>query len=279
MFFFSDKCYLEHAGAALYPQSLLHYVHQDLLNNVYMNPHSDKFTKDCIEQIRCLVLNHFHTDSSKYSVIFTSGATQSLKLTVESFQFGSNTDEGFDCGSYVYLNENHTSVLGLREIVEEKNVDVINISHENFLKSVKQPHPSTQSVKKTTDGNILVAYPAESNFNGFKYPIDCIHNIKNGCLNRYLMKHLCKVNCNWYVLLDAAAYVPTNNLDLSKTQPDFVCISFYKIFGYPTGLGALLVKNESADVLCKKRYFGGGTVDIVLSGENFHVKRKILHER
>ncbi|KPI91367.1 PREDICTED: molybdenum cofactor sulfurase [Papilio xuthus] len=274
-----ERCYLEHAGAALYPQSLLQHVHEDLLNNVYMNPHTDKYTRDCIEQIRCLVLNHFHTDPSKYSIIFTSGATQSLKLTVESFEFSSNTEEGFECGSFVYLNENHTSVLGLREIAEDKNVDVINISHDNFLKSIKQNHPAPSGQKSKTDGNILLAYPAKSNFNGFKYPLDCIQNIKNGCLNRYLMKHLCKVNCNWYVLLDAAAYVPTNNLDLSITQPDFVCLSFYKIFGYPTGLGALLVKNTSADVLCKKRYFGGGTVDIVISGENFHIKRKILHER
>ncbi|KPJ10000.1 Molybdenum cofactor sulfurase [Papilio machaon] len=271
-----ERCYLEHAGAALYPQSLLQHVHEDLLNNVYMNPHTDKYTRDCIEQIRCLVLNHFHTDPSKYSIIFTSGATQSLKLTIESFEFSSNTEE---CGSFVYLNENHTSVLGLREIAEDKNVDVINISHDNFLKSIKQNHSAPSGQKSKTDGNILLAYPAKSNFNGFKYPLDCVQNIKNGCLNRYLMKHLCKVNCNWYVLLDAAAYVPTNNLDLSITQPDFVCLSFYKIFGYPTGLGALLVKNTSADVLCKKRYFGGGTVDIVISGENFHIKRKILHER
>ncbi|CAG4992626.1 unnamed protein product [Parnassius apollo] len=275
-----DRCYLDHAGAALYPQSLLQHVHDDLLNNVYMNPHTDRYTKDCIEQIRCLVLNHFHTDPSKYSVVFTSGATQSLKLTVEAFDFASNTNDGLDCGSFVYLNENHTSVLGLREIAGDKNVDIINISHENFLKSIKHTETTTKpTVKDKTDGNILLAYPALSNFNGFKYPIDCIQNIKNGCLNRYLMKHLCKVNCNWYVLLDAASFVPSNNLDLSQTQPDFVCLSFYKIFGYPTGLGALLIKNASGDVLCRKRYFGGGTVDIVLSNENFHVKRKILHER
>jgi len=39
------------------------------------------------------------------------------------------------------------------------------------------------------------------------------------------------------VLLDAAAFVPTNPLDLSVVQPDFVVISFYKMFGYPTGVG------------------------------------------
>jgi hypothetical protein len=35
----------------------------------------------------------------------------------------------------------------------------------------------------------------------------------------------------WLVVADAAAYVPTHQLDLSAVQPDFVPISFYKIFG------------------------------------------------
>ena len=35
----------------------------------------------------------------------------------------------------------------------------------------------------------------------------------------------------WDVLLDAAAFAPTNRLDLSAVRPDFVSISFYKMFG------------------------------------------------
>ena len=42
----------------------------------------------------------------------------------------------------------------------------------------------------------------------------------------------------WDVLLDAAAFVPTNRLDLGAVHPDFVSLSFYKMFGYPTGVGA-----------------------------------------
>ena len=38
------------------------------------------------------------------------------------------------------------------------------------------------------------------------------------------------------VLLDAAAFVPTNRLDLGRWHPDFVALSFYKMFGYPTGV-------------------------------------------
>ena len=47
----------------------------------------------------------------------------------------------------------------------------------------------------------------------------------------------------WSVCLDAAAWVSSSPLDLSQYRPDFVVFSFYKLFGYPTGLGALLVRN------------------------------------
>jgi hypothetical protein len=39
----------------------------------------------------------------------------------------------------------------------------------------------------------------------------------------------------WLVALDAAAHAPTHALDLSRVKPDFVDLSFYKLFGHPTG--------------------------------------------
>ena len=83
--------------------------------------------------------------------------------------------------------------------------------------------------------------------------------------------------------LDAASYVSTQRLDLSKYKPEFVALSFYKIFGFPTGVGALVVRkgmpnvsnerwsNSSVDAvtLLTKRYFGGGTVAASLAGENY----------
>lgn len=39
----------------------------------------------------------------------------------------------------------------------------------------------------------------------------------------------------WKVLLDAAAFLPSHPLNLTETPADFVAMSFYKLFGYPTG--------------------------------------------
>ena len=62
-------------------------------------------------------------------------------------------------------------------------------------------------------------------------------------------------------LLDAAAFVPTSKLDLSEVKPDFVPISFYKMFGYPTGLGALIARREALAKL-HRPWFAGGTITV-----------------
>lgn len=83
----------------------------------------------------------------------------------------------------------------------------------------------------------------------------------------------------WYVVLDASSYASTDCLDLETHSPDFVAISFYKIFGYPTGLGALLVHNGSAATVLRKKYFGGGTVQVAIARNRHHVFKKNLHDR
>ena len=82
---------------------------------------------------------------------------------------------------------------------------------------------------------------------------------------------------NWKILLDASKFVSTNFLDLKKYSPDFVAFSFYKIFGFPTGLGCLLVHKSSKDCL-KKIHFSGGTVSVSISDSHFHKNRENLNE-
>jgi molybdenum cofactor sulfurtransferase len=67
------------------------------------------------------------------------------------------------------------------------------------------------------DHHNLFAYPAQSNFSGVQHPLEWIDQAHSH---------------GWDVLLDAAAYVPTNRLDLGRWHPDFVAASFYKMFGW-----------------------------------------------
>lgn len=43
-----------------------------------------------------------------------------------------------------------------------------------------------------------------------------------------------------------------------------------KMFGYPTGLGALIVRSDAVDML-HKVFWGGGTVSLSTSVDDFHV--------
>lgn len=218
-------------------------------------------------------MSHFHTSSEEYSIIFTSGATQSLKVIAETFRFTNNKNNEFQStGHFVYMQDNHTSVLGMREVVSQKNIKVTCLSHKHAFQILEQPVNSSNNV--ASDNNSLFVYPAQCNFSGAKYPLKWIQNVHNNVLSSVTSQ----LNTKWYVLLDAAGFVPTNDLNLSIFKPDFVCISFYKMFGYPTGIGALIVKNSSAHVL-DKVYYGGGTVNVSLSSEMFHVKRQNLYQR
>jgi selenocysteine lyase/cysteine desulfurase len=59
------------------------------------------------------------------------------------------------------------------------------------------------------------------------------------------------------VLLDAASFAPTNCLDLSRWHPDFIDLSFYKMFGYPTGTGCLIARKSALQKLHRPWYSGG----------------------
>ena len=104
-------------------------------------------------------------------------------------------------------------------------------------------------------GHNLFAYPAQSNFSGVQHALDWIPRAQAQ---------------GWDVLLDAAAFVPTNTLDLSQWHPDFVPISFYKMFGYPTGVGCLLARKAALAKL-RRPWFAGGTITVAsVQGDKYY---------
>jgi selenocysteine lyase/cysteine desulfurase len=104
-------------------------------------------------------------------------------------------------------------------------------------------------------GHRLFAFPAQSNFTGVRHPLELVG-----------VAHA----AGWDVLLDAAAYVPTSKLDLRTVKADFVTLSFYKMFGYPTGVGCLLIRNEVLSKL-RRPWFAGGTVNFATVQGRKHI--------
>lgn len=95
----------------------------------------------------------------------------------------------------------------------------------------------------------LFAYTGQSNITNSKPPLAVLaHASARG----------------FTTLLDAAALAPTTPIDLTHTPVDAVAISFYKMFGFPTGIGALVLAPGIGAWLREKRpWFAGGTVEVV----------------
>lgn len=264
-----DAVYLDHAGATLHSERQLSDVVAQLNGNLYGNPHSQNESStrasDGLRRAREATLRHFNTSAQQYDIIFTANATAALKLVGESFPWS-------DSSELAYTVQNHNSVLGIREYAAEHGARFSAVDYGALLaqlteaqSGLRKPRPSvTASGQEPTHS--LFAFPGECNFSGQKLDLQLIDLFQSGRAGR------ASSTGEWCVLLDAAKLAATSRVDLSKHPVDFMCISFYKMFGYPTGLGALLVRRDRAPLL-RRTYFGGGTVGAVISDQRFHVPR------
>lgn len=250
-----DQVYLDHAGAAIPSKSLLDNWRMEMLNSLYGNPHSvmspaSAAATNRINTIRSRIKRFYydmiyyrHLDADHtYQLIFTRNTTHSLKIIAESIRW----EQGHLC----FLRQSHTSVLGMREYLSPARVHAIDIQ------DLESRNSSSQINDDASNFNVFV-FPAQCNFTGQQFPQSWITKVKNGCLS-----DLVQNNFPWIVVLDAAAYLATSTISLMDYNPDFVAFSFYKIFGFPTGVGALCGLQSSFKLL-NKPYSGGGTVDSI----------------
>ncbi|XP_006656363.1 molybdenum cofactor sulfurase [Oryza brachyantha] len=283
--------YLDHAGATQYSEAQMADVLKDLTSNVYGNPHSQSDSSmaasDVVTGARHQVLKYFNASPRDYKCIFTSGATAALKLVGECFPWSRES-------CYMYTMENHNSVLGIREYALSKGATAMAIDVEEVVDLAKN-HGSDSSYKISRHSNQrrgkdvlsdschngsfsdisgntwnIFAFPSECNFSGQKFSLSLVKLIKEG-------KIPLQQQDKWMVLIDAAKGCATEPPNLTLYPADFVVCSFYKIFGYPTGLGALIVKNEAANLL-NKTYFSGGTVAASIADIDFVQKRKSIEQ-
>uniref|UniRef100_A0A0D9WT44 Molybdenum cofactor sulfurase n=1 Tax=Leersia perrieri TaxID=77586 RepID=A0A0D9WT44_9ORYZ len=283
--------YLDHAGATLYSEAQMADVMKDLTSNVYGNPHSQSDSSmaasDLVTAARHQVLKYFNASPREYKCIFTSGATAALKLVGECFPWSRES-------CYMYTMENHNSVLGIREYALSKGATVLAVDVEEVVDLAKNHgsdslyrisrhsdqrrgkdvllHNSQNGSLSNIPGNNwnIFAFPSECNFSGHKFSLSLVKLIKEGKISL-------KQQGKWMVLIDAAKGCATEPPNLTMYPADFVVCSFYKIFGYPTGLGALIVKNEAANLL-NKTYFSGGTVAASIADIDFVQKRKSIEQ-
>jgi selenocysteine lyase/cysteine desulfurase len=247
------QVYLDYTGGGLYAESQILRHHRLLSEHVFGNPHStnpaSQASTELVEHARAYVLRFFNADPDEYLAIFTANASGALKIVGESYPFDSNS-------RYLLTFDNHNSVNGIREFAHARGADVTYIPVALPDMRADASQLDLELARPTPGGHNLFAFPAQSNFSSVQHPLEWIEQAHA---------------LGWDVLLDAAAFVPTNPLDLSVVHPDFVPISFYKMFGYPTGLGALIARKEAVAKL-HKPWFAGGTITVAsVQGDKYYL--------
>ena len=225
-----------------------------------------------VDDSRRKALNFFKADPEHFELVFVQNATAAIKIVADGLvDFAQKQNQAL---WYGYHAAAHTSLVGVRELATGgsrcfENDDAVD---EWILAKRMNSTGPGQVRNKSVD---LFAYPAQSNMNGHRLPLSWPRAIRDAKQGQ---------EQETYVLLDASALCTTAQLDLSDhiNTPDFVALSFYKIFGYPD-LGALIIRKSSGHVLTQRRYFGGGTVDMVILGNHeepsWHaIKRESLAE-
>lgn len=239
--------YLDYTGAGLAARAQ-HRAHADrLAHNLFGNPHSVSPTSeaatDLVERARARVLTHFNASPDEYVAVFTPNATGAARLVGEAYPFGRRA-------RLVLTFDNHNSVNGLREFARRAHARTVYVP----TRAPELRVDSAVLAEVLAKGRGLFAYPAQSNFSGVRHPLEWIGRAQEA---------------GYDVLLDAAAYLPTGVLDLSVVRPEFVLVSWYKLFGYPTGVGCLIAR-RSALARLQRPWFSGGTIQAVSVGLPWH---------
>jgi molybdenum cofactor sulfurtransferase len=243
--------YLDFTGGGLYAESQVREHLESLRLGIFGNPHSinpsSLKSTELVERARAQVLEFFNASPDEYVVVFTQNASTALKLVGEGYPFSSD-------GRLVMTYDNHNSVNGLREFARRSGTrtryvpivaPTLRLDEECLERELRRPGRAGQN---------LFAFPAQSNFSGVQHPLEYIARARER---------------GWDVIVDCATFAPTNRLDLSRWQPDFVPLSFYKMFGYPTGLGCLIARRTALAKL-RRPWFAGGTVWGVSVAKDFH---------
>ena len=251
--------YMDYTGSGLAARAQ-HRAHAARLEGTtFGNPHSINPTSqratDLVELARKRVLAYLSASPNEYSVVFTPNATGAARLVGESYPFRRRS-------RLVLTSDNHNSVNGLREFARRtgSSIEYVPMSTPDMrmdTATVVQALPVSKRgvfAKASNKREGLFAYPAQSNFSGVQHPLGWVNIAQRR---------------NYDVLLDAAAYLPTGKLDLSAVKPEFVIVSWYKLFGFPTGVGCLIARRDALARLVRP-WFSGGTITAATVGIPWH---------
>ncbi|CAE6354794.1 unnamed protein product [Rhizoctonia solani] len=246
-----NAVYLDYMGGGQYPESLIRNYAETLQSNVFGNTHSESMSSQLSEQYsqeaRGAVLSFFDADPNEYLVVWTANATAGLKLVGESFPFTSES-------LLVLPVDAHNSVQGIRAFAGRAGASV------KYVPCLEEGGFDVEEALRILQG--LTELPDSSGPRPRSLmALTGLSNLTNRKLSLPQIVSAAQTH-GIYTILDAAALAPTTQISLRNTPVDAMVVSFYKMFGFPTGVGALIAKKRFLDIL-DRPWFAGGAVDLV----------------
>jgi selenocysteine lyase/cysteine desulfurase len=234
--------YLDFAAAGLYGTSQADAYAERLRGGIYGNPHSEhgpsRASEAELAAARAATLAYFDADPGLYDVCFTANTSAAIKLVAESYPF--------DAGRSLVLSaDNHNSVNGMREFARRAGAPVHVLPLDEELR-LEDPAARLHALAATHRTG-LFAFPVQSNFSGVRHPLDLVTDAQR---------------LGFDVLIDAAGCCLAGDISLRRHPAEFLAFSYYKLFGLPTGIGALIARRDALARL-RRPWFAGGTVDFV----------------
>lgn len=153
----ADQIYLDHAANTIYMSSLIKSYQERLAASLFSNPHSQsqsgQHTSALVSSIREKILTRLlDTSSSEYDLVFVANATAGLKLLAECIRP--------EC--FAYLVDNHTSVIGMREMTSNDHADVFCVSQS--INDNENDYLTFKLVKSKSDKSTKMYYIFEAIF-------------------------------------------------------------------------------------------------------------------
>lgn len=244
-----DVAYLDYTASALYGASQARDHADRLARGIFGNPHSEhaasRHSSAALDAARAATLAFFDADPTRYDVCFTANTTAAIKLVAESYRFGPRR-------GLMLSADNHNSVNGMREYARRAGAPVAILPLDDELRLDRAADRLCGTV--TAQGPGLLGFPSQSNFSGVRHDFALVAEAQG-------------LGCD--VLIDAASGGACSALSLRQHPADFVACSFYKLFGLPTGVGALVAK-KTALARLDRPWFSGGTVAFVSVAQARH---------
>jgi selenocysteine lyase/cysteine desulfurase/uncharacterized protein YcbX len=221
-------------------------------------------------------LAHFLGDVGEtHDVVLVSGATAGLHSVAERLPWS-------DKDTFVSHTHAHSALLGVRNRAWKGGASCIALDTAEMNNALVEElgvdddiEASIDDFKAITNDQLrlpfaALAFPGECNLTGAKYPVSRWAKAAHGrdwsrpLVRRHGRSAQCSARPQTVTIVDAAALAASAPITPGElTHVDILVCSLYKLTGYPTGIGALLVRRGSyaAELMMSSAsasYFAGG---------------------